>query len=248
MKMIYLMVSIVAVACIAAISSQASESSTTGWKSLFNKEDLSGWEYPEDGPWAVVDGTIDCDAARAPGVIGDLWSEKNYADFVLYVEWRLKDTPTVEQRPLIGEDGREKTDADGKVKTVEIHNADSGIYLRGQKKAQVNIWNWPVGSGEVWGYRTNESMPDEVRRAVTPNVRADNEPGEWNTYVITMIGDRLSVVLNGEIVINNAQLIGVAEEGPIGLQFHGGYNPDTKSYKPASSLVQFRKVLVKPLK
>ena len=47
-------------------------------------------------------------------------------------------------------------------------DSDSGIFLRGRRKSQVNIWCWPVGSGEVYGYRTDEQMPAEVRAGVTP--------------------------------------------------------------------------------
>ena len=36
-----------------------------------------------------------------------------------------------------------------------------------------------------------------------------------------MKGDRLTVILNGKTVIENAQLPGVAERGPIALQHHG---------------------------
>jgi hypothetical protein len=34
-------------------------------------------------------------------------------------------------------------------------------------------------------------------------------------------GDRLTVSLNGRVVIDNAQLPGVPAQGPIGLQHHG---------------------------
>ena len=36
-----------------------------------------------------------------------------------------------------------------------------------------------------------------------------------------MKGDRLTVILNGRKVIENAQLPGVPTRGPIGLQHHG---------------------------
>ncbi|MFB6247179.1 MAG: DUF1080 domain-containing protein [Salinibacter sp.] len=126
-------------------------------------------------------------------------------------------------------------------------NADSGIYLRGTPKAQVNIWNWPVGSGEVYGYRTDDSMPPEVRAGVTPTTRADKSLGEWNTFVITMKGDRLTVELNGTTVLENARLPGVPEAGPLALQHHGGYNKKTDTWNAASSLVQFRDIYVREL-
>jgi hypothetical protein len=98
---------------------------------------------------------------------------------------------------------------------------DSGIYLRGSSKSQINIWCWSVGSGEVYGYRTDGSMPAEVRAGVTPSENADAPLGQWNRFHITMVGDRLTVVLNGKTVIENAQLPGVAERGRIALQNHG---------------------------
>jgi hypothetical protein len=111
---------------------------------------------------------------------------------------------------------------DGKDKQVEIDDyGDSGIYLRGASKSQVNLWNWPVGSGEVYGYRMDKKMPAEVRAGVTPKVKADARPGQWNRMFITMKGDRLSVMLNKQTVIENAQLPGVASTGPIALQHHG---------------------------
>jgi hypothetical protein len=98
---------------------------------------------------------------------------------------------------------------------------DSGIYLRGSSKSQVNIWCWPIGSGEVYGYRTDRRQPASVRAAVTPRKKADKPIGQWNRFILTMRGDRLTVNLNGEVVIENAQLPGVPARGPIALQHHG---------------------------
>ncbi|HJN16157.1 MAG TPA: DUF1080 domain-containing protein, partial [Armatimonadota bacterium] len=88
-------------------------------------------------------------------------------------------------------------------------------------KSQVNMWCWPVGSGEVSGYRKDAEMPAEVRAGVTPTEPADNPIGKWNRFLITMRGDRLTVVLNGKTVIKDAELPGVPETGPIALQHHG---------------------------
>ena len=92
----------------------------------------------------------------------------------------------------------------------------------------------------------DKKMPPEVRAGVTPKVRADKPVGEWNTFEITMKGDRLSVLLNGKQVLENAQLPGIPESGPIALQHHGGFK-DGK-YQPASSLMQFRNISIKELK
>jgi hypothetical protein len=154
-----------------------------GFSALFNGRDLAGWRMEGDAAsrWQVRDGVIDYD-----GKGKDLWSEREYGDFILNVDWRLM-TP----------------------------GGDCGIY-------------------EIYGYRTDRNMPEEVRKGVTPLKRADRPVGEWNSFTITMRGDRVTVDLNGERVINNAQLPGVKPRGPIALQNHG--NP-----------LQFRNISIREL-
>jgi hypothetical protein len=223
-----------------------------GFTSLFNGKDLSGWKVPvgDNGHWKVRDGVIDYDArSEAKQRDKSLWSEKTFRDIVLRIDWRLKTDPGFRWKvPVIGPEGEEKKGADGKAAMVEIEDVDSGVLLRGSGQSQVNIWMWPIGSGEVWGYRTNKRMPAEVRAAVTPKKRADKQRGEWNTFEITMKGDRLWVKLNGDEVIRNAQLPGVRHEGPIGLQHHGSWDDKTKRWTGPPSLVQFRNIFIKELK
>lgn len=222
-----------------------------GFTSLFNGKDLSGWKAPEgdNGHWKVVDGVIDYDARSEAKGDKNLWTNKAYKDFVLKLDWRLKTDPGFKNKvPTILPDGSHKKDADGKEIRTEIDDCDSGIYLRGSSKGQVNIWMWPIGSGEVYGYRTDMKMPPEVRAGVTPKKKADKPRGEWNTFEITVKGDRLWVKLNGEEVIANAQLPGLPSEGPIALQHHGGWNAKTNSWNGPPSLVQFRNIAIKELK
>lgn len=228
---------------------QGSDDPLRGFAPLFNGEDFTGWVVPEgdNGHWKVVNGVIDYDAQSEAAGEKHLWSEKEYGDFVLKLDWRIKQTTGLYQVPVVLPDGTHQLDASGKEIKVPLPNADSGIYLRGTAKAQVNIWCWPIGSGEVYGYRMNKSMPPEVRAGVTPLVKADNPVGEWNTFEITMRGDRLTVVLNGRIVLANAQLPGVPARGRIALQHHGGKNAKTGEFSPASSLMQFRNIHIREL-
>ena len=217
--------------------------------SLFNGRDLSGWKVPvgDNGHWRVVDGVIDYDAESEAKDDKSLWSECEFGDFVLRMEWRIKATPYVNPNvPIIRWDGSHKKGADGKEVRIPVPDSDSGIYLRGESKAQVNIWAWPIGSGEVYGYRTDQKMPAAVRAGVTPSKNADRDIGEWNAFEITMQGDRLTVVLNGETVINKAQLPGVPARGPIALQHHGAKKDGVWTSPPA--LVQFRNISVRELK
>ncbi len=194
-----------------------------GFKSLYNGIDLSGWRQDDGhaGHWQPSDWRLRYDG-KSEAADKNLWSEKEYGDFMLICDWRLTAKPKKLARPVILANGDYALDDDGKQKTVEVDDAgDSGIYLRGSSKSQVNIWCWPIGSGEVYGYRNDKNQPAEVRAGVTPTMKADKPLGQWNRFIITMKGDRLTLQLNGHTVIENAQLPGVAERGPIALQHHG---------------------------
>jgi hypothetical protein len=219
-----------------------------GFVSLFNGRDFSGWTVPEgdNGHWKVVDGVIDYDARSEAPKDKNLWSEKEFKDFVLRIDWRIKATPFRNNNArILLPDGTEKRDENGQVIRIEVPDSDSGVYLRGSGKAQVNIWGWPAGSGEFYGYRTDQKMPLEVRAAVTPKLHADKNIGEWNTFEITVRGDVVSVVLNGKLVIDKARLPGLPPSGRFALQHHGSFR-DGKWLGPPS-LVQFRNIYVKEL-
>jgi hypothetical protein len=222
-----------------------------GFLPLFNGKDLKGWKVPDgdNGHWKVQDGVIDYDARSEAKGDKNLWTEKKYRDFILIIEWRIKETPFTNTNVKdVLPDGSNKKDKDGNEINLSLPDSDSGIFLRGSQKSQVNIWCWPVGSGEVYGYRTDAKMPAEVRAAVTPRKKMDRKIGEWNRFEITLKGDRLWVKLNGEEVIANAQLPGIPEEGPIGLQHHGSYDEKAMKYVGSPSLVQFRHIYLKELK
>ncbi len=194
----------------------------TGFKSLYSGVDLSGWQEDSGhiGHWKPQDWILNYDG-KSDAADKNLWSSKEYGDFQMICDWRLNAKPHKMNRPVILPNGDPAFEND-KPKHVEVDDAgDSGIYLRGNSKSQVNIWCWPIGSGEVYGYRTDNKMPPEVRAGVTPRVNADRPLGQWNRFLITMKADRLTVLLNGKTVIDNAQLPGVPAKGFIALQHHG---------------------------
>lgn len=238
---------IVSVVLIAAAAFAAD--APPGFVPLFNGKDFSGWTVPENdgGHWKVLDGVIDYDARSEAKKDKNLWTEKEFGDFTLKIDWKIKAVHGLYNMPEVLPDGSHKKGPDGKDILTPRPNADSGIYVRGVGKAQINIWCWPIGSGEVYGYRMDKKMPPEVRAGVTPKVCADKPVGQWNTFEITMKGDRLTVVLNGKTVIQNAQLPDVPAKGRIGLQHHGGFDAKKNEYSPASSLMQFRNVFIKEL-
>lgn len=111
-----------------------------------------------------------------------------------------------------------------------VAKADSGIYLRGCP--QVQIWDSTEkekfaigadkGSGGLWNNSPGAPGKD-------PLVKADKPFGEWNKFRILMVGSRVSVWLNGQMVVDHAPMENyydrkspVPAKGPIELQTHGG--------------------------
>jgi len=97
-------------------------------------------------------------------------------------------------------------------------NSNSGIYLRGRYEVQVetdSIQEPPSHHmGGVYGF-------------LAPSPELPRRPGEWQTYDITLIGRTITVVQNGQTVIDNKEIPGITggaidshEElpGPIYLQ------------------------------
>lgn len=192
-----------------------------GFKQIFNGKDLTGWKYESDGEdnWLVLNRILKHTGKK--GKTDHLWTTESYKDFTMVFDWRWSGRGEMKNQPVILPDGTQKTDADGKKVTAEIEEVDSGILLRGEVKSQVNLWNWTVGSGEIYGFRTDPKQTAEVKAACTPKRKADRPLGEWNRTMITVKGNTVSVSLNGETVIENAALEGMPAEGPIGLQHHG---------------------------
>ncbi len=190
-----------------------------GFHSLYTGFDLAGWKADDKNKehWLPKGFALSYD-----GKGKDLWTDQEYGDFELVCDWKFTAKPKKMLRPIILPSGDYDVDKDGKPKQVEVLDAgDSGIFVRGFPKGQINIWCWPAGSGEVYGYRVDKKMPAEVRAGVTPKLKADKALGQWNRFRITMKGERLTVGLNGQTVIENALLPGIPPRGPIGLQHHG---------------------------
>ena len=235
--------------CLLCLLTVFAQQAPSGFTSLFNGRDFTNWKIPEgdNGHWKVLDGVIDYDAESEAPKDKNLWTEREYGDFTLRVDWRIKETPYINPNvPIILPSGLHKKNERGEEIKTSVPDSDSGILVRGGSKSQINIWGWPIGSGEVYGYRMDKAMPPEVRAGVTPKKNADKNIGEWNTFEITMRGDRLTVRLNDETVIENAQLPGIAAAGRIGMQHHGAKR-DGKWISPPA-LVQFRNILIKEFK
>ncbi|MDP0490327.1 MAG: DUF1080 domain-containing protein [Verrucomicrobiota bacterium JB023] len=190
-----------------------------GFKSLC---DLKDWrmEKGHEGHWTSKDGWIIAYDGKSEAEDKNLWSFDDFKNFELVADWRWVGGGKEMPRPVLLPNGLEMRDGKGEIVKEVVNELDSGIYLRGTPRTQVNLWNWPVGSGEVYGVRVN-SKDLLVKAGVTPRVKADKPDGEWNRFVIRMVDDKLTAYLNGEPVLWEAVLPDAPEKGRLALQHHG---------------------------
>ena len=87
--------------------------SADGFVPLFTGIDLAGWKVPagDSGHWKIAGDVIDYDAkSEAPGD-KSLWTEREFSDYTLVVDWRIKETPYTNPRARkILPDGSEEID------------------------------------------------------------------------------------------------------------------------------------------
>jgi len=218
--------SIVAVVVLSVVGAVRAEDQKAA-KALFNGKNLDGWSYHLVDPnvkmedvWRVEDGVLICKGAP----LGYLVTKEAFKDFCLVVEWRW---------PAGKEAG------------------NSGVLLR--------ISGEPIGfmprcveaqlkhgsAGDIWAFRgfSLTGPADRLRKVenhkelgtfvgVGKTKNAEKEQGEWNRYVIKLVGDKMTVEVNGERLSEASGLDATA--GPIGLQSEGGE-------------IHFRKVELIPL-
>jgi hypothetical protein len=185
-----------------------------GFVPMFNGKDLTGWQ-----------GLVENPVARAGMKPAELTKKQAEANKKMLENWSVRDgciwfNGSGENLCSIKEYGDFELIADWKISK----EGDSGIYLRGSP--QVQIWDTSrvdvgaqVGSGGLYNNQKNESKPLKV---------ADNPVGDWNSLRIIMIGDKVTVWLNGILVVDNITMenywdrsIPIFPKGAIELQAHG---------------------------
>lgn len=194
---------------LATVAPAAENTPPKGFSALFNGKDLAGWYgWGTKNPtelWAMapaqladykrksIEGGLPVGKAGPEHVnahwsvakgelINDgkglyLTSDKDYGDFELMVDYKA------------------------------LPDGDSGIYLRGIP--QVQIWDTTKGdarglgqdkgSGGLWNNSKGSPGKD-------PSKKMDRPFGEWNRFHIRMIGERVTIIFNGEKVVDNAVL------------------------------------------
>ncbi len=181
-----------------------------GFTAIFNGKDLTGWK-----------GLVGDPKSRSEMSDEELLAAQAKADDRMREHWKVVDG-------VLEFDGKgDSLCTDKDYENFELYvdykilsKGDSGIYLRGSP--QVQIWDPSsknIGSG---GLFNNKKHPSE------PLVLADNPVGEWNTFHIKMVGELVTVWLNGKLVVDATPLENYWEpdkpiysSGQIELQNHG---------------------------
>jgi hypothetical protein len=209
-------------ACLVSTARAAEPQPPRGFTALFNGKDLTGWHgMPHFDPYKLA---AMSEAERKAQI--EKWTEDAKK------HWKVENGELVND----GRGAYLATDQDfGDIELLieykTVPKADSGIYLRATP--QVQIWDytkeggkWNLGADKGSGglYNNSRGAPGK-----DPVVLADKPFGQWNSFRILMVGERVTVYLNDKLVVDHARLenfwnrkLPLSRQGPIQLQTHGG--------------------------
>ena len=183
----------------------------SGFTALFNGKDLSGWYG-----WGTQDPTDlwkmspeDRAEYKKKSVEGGLTDKKGMptTDHT-NLHWRVENAELVNDgKGLYLTTDKDYGDFELQLEYKALPEGDSGVYLRGIP--QVQIWDSTLGdprglgqdkgSGGLWNNSKGAPGKD-------PSRKMDKPFGEWNTFKIRMIGERVTVIFNGETVVHRCPL------------------------------------------
>ncbi|MFH1746332.1 MAG: family 16 glycoside hydrolase [Planctomycetota bacterium] len=161
-----------------------------GWRELFNGNDLTGWQCKPDS-WSVVDGAL----TRSGG--GDIWTEQQFGDFALELEFKL------------------------------AAQTNSGIFFRTANIAdcvQTGIELQVLDSFGKTEFGKHDC--GAIYDCLAPRVNAVRPPGEWNHVVLICRGNQIKSTMNGAQIINmDLDLWATPRQNPDGTpnKFHTAY-------------------------
>jgi hypothetical protein len=185
-----------------------------GFVTMFNSKDLSGWKGLVENPIAR--------AKMNPQILAE---KQKQADERMRNSWKAIDGI------LVFEGNGDNLCSEKLYGDFELildwrmeAKGDGGIYLRGSPQVQT----WDTSRVEVGAQVGSGGLYNNQKNASKPLVVADNPINDWNTFRILMTGEKVTVYLNGKLVVDNVTLenywdrsIPIFSTESIELQAHG---------------------------
>ena len=146
------------------------EEKAAGFVSIFDGKTFTGWTGATDG-YEIVDGTIRC----IPGQGGNLLTQKEYADFILRVEFKLS------------------------------AGGNNGIGIRAPEKGHVATEGIEIQILDNTAEKYNTIAPYQFHGSVYGLIPSKREHtpkvNEWNLQEVECIGRKIAVRLNGKVIV-----------------------------------------------
>lgn len=186
-----------------------------GFVPMFNGKDLTGWK-----------GLVENPIARAKMSSTELSEKQKAADEQMRKDWKVENGVLVFEGKGYNNLVSEKMYEDFELFVDWRMEAkgDGGVYLRGSPQVQT----WDTSRREVGAQVGSGGLYNNTKNRSTPLLVADNPINEWNTFRIKMIGDKVTVYLNGQLVTDNITLenywdrkLPIFDKEAIELQAHG---------------------------
>jgi hypothetical protein len=203
------------------ISAPTYRSTDSGFKDLFDGQTLNGWmQVDQKGAgYGVTNGVIFC----APGSGGNLLTEAEYENFILYFEFKLEE---------------------GSNNGLGIRTPRAGdpAYLG----MEIQILDDVAADKGKWGKLKPDQFHGSVYGVVPAERGALNPPGEWNRQVVIANGRQIKVVLN-DITILDTNLNDITD--PAKIAKHPGLFRDRGhlGFLGHNDYVEFRNIRIKEL-
>jgi hypothetical protein len=182
---------------------------------LLAGEGLAGWDFylvdsdvKKDDVWSLEDGVLKCKGEP----LGYLYTKKKFTNFKLSLDWRWAPGGKPGNSGVLLRIAGEPVSFLPKCVEAQLASGSAG-----------DIWAFYGASVKGDADRSREVKAHKQLGdfgGVGKIKAAEKEPGQWNTYEITMVGGNLTLVVNGEKV-NEATDCDVLA-GAIGLQSEGG--------------------------
>jgi hypothetical protein len=223
-----------------AVSAVLACAQESGFKSLFNGDDLTGWRgNPE--LWSVRDGAITGVTKAEPKLTHNtflVWTNGEVADFELRLSYKIVNGNSgIQYRSKVLREGNFGPIVGGYQADFEAGKTYSGILYEEQGRGILAQRGQKTVIKEDDNKKAKVEVAGQVGESKEIQAKIKNE--DWNEYVVIAKGNHLQHFINGvpTVDVTDTQDAKAAKSGVLALQIHTG-PPMT---------VQFKNIRIKTL-